>query len=453
MTVADLLELRAVDEAAIDSAGSAVAIVVQRARRPGEPIAGESLYGGNVRADVLVLRASDGKELFTTHGGAERAGYWRPVWAPSGNLLAMLELQADTLSICVWSRDSGRMSCVPGDGSVDFLSRWTAVASTDGSQRNNTPFAWLDDSTIAYVLLPRGIVDQASSHSHAVGDSVAAMWSREQAGRISTVSVLETPWPAASLPPAATLRVENVVSGESRTIGPIPYLPSGRRSVILSPDSARAIVLADREPHNPPPGRLLGFSNQVRIHLGVAVLSHGGTVSWAPALPYDRGARWMGTGGRFGATVKRSYDQDVERGDRLAFVDATSGTIDSIAGPISGDSILRREPGERRDVVGCTITPEPGERLLATARRCEFGVVLRRTSRETKVIEVWPHTDSSRTLLAINQGIENVADPVRSSIRYTARDGSVQFAVLLLPPGFTKGVKYPLVAWIYPGML
>jgi hypothetical protein len=453
MTVADLLQLRAVNEAAIDSADSAVAVVVQRERQAGEPIAGESLYGGNVRADVLVLSASDGRELFRTPGQARHAGYWRPVWSPGGNLLAMLELRADTLSICVWSRDSGRLTCVPGDGSIDFLSRWTAVTSTDGPQRNNTPFAWLNDSTIAYVLLPRGIVDQASTRSHAVGDSVATMWSREQAGRVPTVSVLETPWPVASTSPGAALQLENVVSGESTSIGSIPYFPPSRRSIILSPDSMRAIVLADWEPHTPAPGHSLGFSNQVRIRLGVAVLSQGGAVSWAPSLPYGRGARWMRRESRFAVTVKRSYNQDVELGDRLAFVDAASATIDSIAGPLSGGDIHPRDPAQRRDSGACTITPAPGERLLATAGGCEFGVVLRRTSRETKVLKVWPGADSSRTLLAINQGIAEVADPARSSVTYTARDGSVQLAVLLLPPGFEKGVKYPLIAWIYPGML
>lgn len=453
MTVTDLLGLEFVDAAAVDDHGSAIAVVVQRARRAGEPTAGEGLYGGNVRADVIVFDAARGKVMFRTSGKAKHAGYWRPVWSPSGEYLAMLSLHADTMSVCIWHRGAGDLTCLPRYGSVDYLTQWSVGMNPDGPHRADVPFVWLSDSTLAFATMPPGEMDLASERSHTIADSVTANWRRERLGEQPTVSILDTPRPSTERYGSATLHITNVIHGTTRTVANIPFFGLGLRRVIVSPTRRRAVVLANAAPHLPGPAAPFGFHNQLLTRLGVTSLTRDTLTWWAPVHPYTAFARWAPDGNRFGVLVKRSEDENVVRGTRLFVVNAVTRIIDSIATSTSRDSALRWTSTGASTNDACPIVLEPGDRILATAPGCAIAVVRRRTPTETAVLQVWPNADSSRTLLSLNRQIAHVANSRRMLITYAARDGSAQRGVVLLPPGYRPQVRYPVIAWVYPGML
>src|SRR5262249_33216630 len=53
--------------------------------------------------------------------------------------------------------------------------------------------------------------------------------------------------------------------------------------------------------------------------------------------------------------------------------------------------------------------------------------------------------------LAVNEFLGQVADAERLLIDYRGVEGDNLKAVVLLPPGYEKGKRYPVVTWVYAG--
>jgi dipeptidyl aminopeptidase/acylaminoacyl peptidase len=56
-----------------------------------------------------------------------------------------------------------------------------------------------------------------------------------------------------------------------------------------------------------------------------------------------------------------------------------------------------------------------------------------------------------RPLLEINRDLERVPVPARMLVDYRGADGDSLHAVAILPPGYRKGERYPVVLWVYAG--
>lgn len=462
LTVEDILQLQVPDDAAIDTTSSLVALVLQRARVPGEPLTNEGFYGGYVRSDVIVFSAATGTVVVRTPGHAEQAGYSQPVWSPSGRRLAMLVLRGDTLSACVWDSESGRSSCLPTDRGLDYLTSLAIGLSTRGTASAGSPFVWMSDSVLAVALLPPGRADKFMVSGHRLADSVAATWARSMRGLEASVSVLDTPRPPLPSDELVEVGFWSLTGGDVRSAFHLPYFLQGFRDVVFSPDQHWAAVSADR--YRPPssPELSFGFDNRRHKDLGVVDLTTDATVRWLPHHPFTRFMRWSRDGSRFGVLAKRSDDENSVTGDVLFVADPGGHTIDSAGVDAMTDSALRwqprparsvRLPGRSRPAVAEAgrYDTRPGDVLLAAAPNARFAIVRRLTQRGTMVYQIPEGGGRERVLLSVNQHLARVARPSRTLITYTARDGSEQRAVLLLPADYRPGVRLPLITWVYPG--
>lgn len=462
LTMEDILELEVPDAAAINATSSLIAIVVQRPRLAGERLTDEAFYGGNVRSDISVFSSATGAVLMRTRGHAERAGYLQPLWSPGGRRLAMLKLRGDTLSVCVWDSDRGTTSCLPGSRSLDYLTVVAARITPQGEASAGSPVLWLSDTVLVVALLPPGRSDKFMVSSHRLADSVAATWARSAQGIETSVSVLDTPRPPLPSDESTEVLFWNVRHGSTRTVLRLPYFLQGFRDVVFSPDHRWAAVSADQ--YRPPssPDVSFGFGNRRRKNLGVVDLARGSAVLWFPHHPYTRFMRWSRDGSRFGVLTKRSDDENSLTGSALFVVDPTTHTLDSAVADPATDSELRwlprlapsvRLPGRHRPAVVDNEQHglQPGDVVLATARHGEFSVIRRLTPDGTMVYQIAAGGATPKLLLSLNSHLSRVARPSRTLIGYTAKAGSEQRAVLLLPPGYRSGTRLPLITWVYPG--
>jgi acetyl esterase/lipase len=462
LTMEDILRLEIASDAAIDAAGSRVAIVVQRSRTEGEPLTNEAFYGGYVRSDVIVFSATTGAMIEHTNGHAEMAGYWHPVWSPDGTRLAMLALRGDTLSMCVWNSGSHGTSCLPVDRSLDYLTAIATGISSRGSSSAGSPFLWLSDSVVAVALLPPGRSDKFMLSNHRFADSVTATWARTAKGVDASVSSLDTPRAASRSEESTEVVLWNVNRGEIRTAFHLPYMLQGFRDVLFSPDHRWAAVSADS--YQPPldPTVAFGFDNRRRKDLGIVEVVRDTCVRWLPHRPFTRFMRWSSDGSRFGVLAKRSGVEHSVAGSTLFAVDPVRNTLDSVRTDTPADSTLLwlpslapgvRLPGNRHGGVvhDDGRGPLPGDVVLAEAPGGAFAIVRRLTRNGTMVFQIPASGGAPKLLLSLNSHLARVARPSRTLISYAARDGSEQHAVLLLPAGYQRGARLPLVTWVYPG--
>jgi len=449
LTVADFLNVETVSDAAVDNDGALVAVVVQRARKPGEPIR-ERAYYGNVRADVRVVSAASGRVVMHTEGRAEHAGYWNPVWSPRGTRLAMLRLRGDTLSVCAWHRITHVTVCREDGRSGDYLTHLSVGAVSGTSSTSDRTFLWLSDSILVVALLPRGHFDLQVVRSHFLADSVSISWAQQGRGAESTARALETPQPQTT--PTAFVEVYfwNVARGKMLEAFQLPYFSQGARSVVFSADHKWAAVLPELNYSAPSSTAPFGIHNRTHARLGVVDLTHGATLRWATKRPYTLFGGWVAAGDRFAVMVKKSDDENVPRGTRRFVIDPRTLTVDSVARDSGTDSSLR---WERRAVPVSTgqETLALAGHVLARAPNGAFSIVRRVGATGTSVWLVPSGAEVPRVLLCVNEQLADVTNSTRMVISYTALDGTFQRGVVLLPPGFKRGVPSPLIAWLYPG--
>jgi acetyl esterase/lipase len=298
--------------------------------------------------------------------------------------------------------------------------------------------------------------------NHRLADSVTATWARSVRGIEPSVNLLDTPRPPLPTTEFIEILFWNVTRGSVRTVFHLPYFLQGFRDVVFSPDQRWAAVSADQ--YRPPstPEASFGFNNRRRKDLGVVDLVRDTTVHWLPHHPFTRFMRWSRDASRFGVLTKHSDDENSVTGSVLLVADPTRRTLDSALADAATDSALRwmpklanrvRLPGRRREAaVGIDQQGlEPGDVLLAAAPNGEFSIARRLTQHGTMVYQIRTSGATRRLLLSLNSHLSHVARPSRMLIGYTARDGSEQRAVLLLPPGYRSGVRLPLITWVYPG--
>ena len=58
-----------------------------------------------------------------------------------------------------------------------------------------------------------------------------------------------------------------------------------------------------------------------------------------------------------------------------------------------------------------------------------------------------------QALVETNTFLKDIAEGERRQIRYSSLDGRNLKAWLILPPGYREGKKYPLITWVYPGLM
>ena len=266
LTIDDVLAIQTVDGADISPTSGEIAIAMPRPAAPDE-VYGRNSYEIDPSRNDIWLVQRDGTALRRlTNGQPDAAAYWCPHWNADGNHLAMLSTApqgneprgGDNARLYVWDRGSKSprrlsaraiMTQTRYGGPLNEIDLRAARKSSPEQCRandENAPFVWLDETRLLAVLMPEGensaFVDRYAKYHREAARAGAEI----RAGEIATVSRSDSP---GENPTAyrAELVVFDVADGSQTTLGWVPAFPMfGALTIALSPDGARAAVLAPR---------------------------------------------------------------------------------------------------------------------------------------------------------------------------------------------------------------
>lgn len=241
MTVEDLLALEALGEVVPSPDGGAVAVVVQRARtQPGAPAG--NLLGNDERSNVWLVSPDGVSRRNLTGGARDRSSHWQPVWSPSGRWLALLSTRGgDNVRLYVWDAVTGRMRRLTDLG-VELNA---TIKARHGVPR---PFAWVNDSTLIAVLLPKGEAPPEFDSGVRAPRAAAAAWRRAERAGETTVNVIDggaAPNDSTTRPeaPPGRLTLLRASGGTARFVTLVPRLGQALQ-IAVSPGGGGAALVA-----------------------------------------------------------------------------------------------------------------------------------------------------------------------------------------------------------------
>ena len=487
MTLDDLLAIRTLTTVAPSPSGRWVATVVQRGM--GEP-PGYYPYPmfGNDRGDIWLT--SRDSTWNVTRGAAAHAGYWNPVWSPTGDRIAVLSTEgADNVRVFLIDAATGARRRLTTRG-VDTRA---AIGPDAG---DGSPLRWLDTDRLLVSLLPPDVAPREFIQRRQTPATATDAWRRAHTGRVPTVSVVSTD--SASMPAArpSALAVVDAATGRVRSLFEGPFLDmatshGGARVALALPGSegGRVLVIDTRS------------AERSMLVTGLAIES----LRWAPAgvlLAFGRVAGsprddwWtLDSAGRTKKNVTDAIPGTVARNvvirgrEILVVADGrlwrasldsappvgvpveAEATVTSIAWPTHRSGVAAphwialatRLQGERRTLAfnvetgaSVILTPPEGARLAAMDET--RGDVFHLAELATGTF-LWrtPLTQGAAgitdTVLTLNSHLGSRATSRRMLLRYRSIAGDSLRAVALLPANAQRGRRYPMVTWVYPGVV
>jgi dipeptidyl aminopeptidase/acylaminoacyl peptidase len=263
-TLDDLMRRERLGSIAASPDGRMLTVVVRRGL-DGETAMRPEMAGYD-HADLWVVPLPAGQPRRITGGAREGGGVLLPAWSPDGRRVAFFSTEGgDNLRPYAWDRAGGRIRRLSERG-IDF-----AVSGR---------MTWVDDRRVLVALLPEGEQPDLFRQQTQARDTARAAWSRQEAGRESTASVLESGAPQPQ-PRPGRLTLIDVASEAARTVAEGRFV-----QVSVAPGGGHAAVLA--ETGWTPPGARLSDAGTVSARFGVVPLDGGG-VRWVEALSDVRG--------------------------------------------------------------------------------------------------------------------------------------------------------------------
>ncbi len=360
----------------------------------------------------------------------------------------------------------------------------------------NSPFLWLDARRVLAVQMPQGqnsaLYTQGGRPAERVSEAARAL----RLGRVPTVDVSDSDRTALFAETSrytADIVVLDVVSGERRLLGQVPALPfMGMLSLVVSPDGGKVAVLATAaiiSPHRI--GRAFTMEAQVEKRLGLVPVDGKAPIRWiTPSTdaryPLDL-LDWSPDGSLLALRARRASD---ETAARVFTVDGTTGDFTLVAASLMGDivdagtsphqhgavwqvgnGLLVRGRRDGQQTVpeswwtidsGQTLRPaSPPARLGAVEglprgaqmlTRDGYGAVWQEASQQGLVLRSRRSKETTaQELLRLDTHLAAVDWGETRLIDYQSRSGKAVKGLLILPPGYRKDVRYPLLVWVYPG--
>jgi dipeptidyl aminopeptidase/acylaminoacyl peptidase len=266
LTIEDVLAIQTVDGASVSPGAADIAIAMPRPAGKGE------VYGRNAyeidpsRNDIWLVRRDGSQLRRLTDGKPNAAGYWCPHWSPDGKRLALLSTApegreprgGDSARLYVWERgpvnprrvsDRALMTQTRYGGplnELDLRAAGEGEAKTCRSNDENAPFVWLDETRLLAMLMPEGQRSALVERYAKFHREVARAGEDIRAGEIATVSRSDTR-SEGSVAYEAELVIFDLEEGSQTSLGKVPAFPMfGKLTIAISPDGARAAVLAPR---------------------------------------------------------------------------------------------------------------------------------------------------------------------------------------------------------------
>jgi len=317
LTIDDVLDLTRVDQIAPSPDGEWVAVVVQRAARPGE-VYGRTFYELDPsRADIWLISRRTGERRNLTLGAKAAAGFWCATWSPDGSKLAMLSTRpegneprgGDNVRLYLWNRTTSALTRL-GDAAMmtqtrggSPLYRMDLRGHASGGTRahhcsdtdENAPFAWLDNDRLLTVTHPRsglsGLLDEYSRPMRHAGNALQAL----RDGTVPTVTVMGSG--AERLKQArpennAILGTIDTRTGAAVMIAALPSYPfRGELTLSIAPDRRRIAVLTTLGAIPPTRGQRIPGQDDtwsVEKRLGFVEVTPNAAIRWSPLPPHAR---------------------------------------------------------------------------------------------------------------------------------------------------------------------
>jgi dipeptidyl aminopeptidase/acylaminoacyl peptidase len=489
MSLDDLFAIRTLTDVAPAPTGGWTAVVVQRSWSESPAFRPYNMMG-NDQADIWLISSAGSPPHNLTRGAQRRAGYWSPVWSTNGSRLAVLSTEGgDNIRLLLIDPLSGVRQRI-SERAVDTHA---AVGAASGDP---IPMRWLDDRHLLVALLPAGAQPTEFAIRRETPSLATTGWRQTHGGIRAAVSVLSTGGENLT-PKLSSLVVVDVTTGRSTTLYEGPFtdvaasLPGARLAVaVRHPGVSDTVVLVDTRTGGRsqlptdlaidqlrwmPDGRLLAFArssnntradwwvldsagsyarnltaalpsepqrNAVVLGDGAIVLGAGGKL-WRVPLNGDAPAEWgVGLDGALAAIVwPRHREQNVSVPGRIAVSTRRDSTrylydVDSSTGVAS----LLPSPAGRTRIAGF----DPIHRRAFIAADHPEGTFLWTTTVEAA---------APTRILALNEHLGPVATSQRTLLHYRAASGESLAAVVLLPANYVPGERYPMVTWVYPGVV
>ena len=457
LTVDDVLRLEELGAVVPSPDGKYIAIEVARSMSAATRLHTD-LLDSRSRADIWVVRLSDGKKRQLTHGGRTSSGWFDPVWSPDGTRLAMLSTDGCTC-VRAWTwRLGDRAPRLVDARSVDY---WV-FGGAAGLVADLQPLVWLGETSLLMPLLPAGGRGHVDLVAEAESVTIAG-WQAQRLGKLSTASVLEsTPGEVQPYLSDESIVVADVERHSARVLATIPRDPttSGRRSIVVSPDRKMIAVLTSRLEAPRAEQRLTRTMS--RYALGLVGVSGRDSVRWIADMssPGATGEDmpvpvWTPNGDALVLRGKWHTESGWHSG--LWRIDARTGRIASTACPARTVQCSAQEAASaERPMTVVTDTGlvhlqgvlPPGYRLDGRIPQAD-ALIVRRRDRAIGMLE----GGRLRPLFEINAWSDTIADPRKIFMRYRAANGDSLGAILVLPPARPEAPNglYPLVVWVYAG--
>src|SRR5215217_218743 len=204
LTSDDLQRREELGDVALSPDGRWLAYVVRRPRATVDYHLAEFMSGDD-RGDIWIVATAGGTPRNLTHGEADRAAYWAPLWSPDANRLAMLSTKGGNVRpwVCDVATGSLHLLCKRG---VDLHS-------------HALPMGWMSDHELLVCTLAEGERPSRVAAESQAAEVAMREWPKAWEGLEPTASVLDSGAPARfDERPQGALLLVDVVSGDSRTL-------------------------------------------------------------------------------------------------------------------------------------------------------------------------------------------------------------------------------------------
>lgn len=427
LTVDDVLHLhgqglgRANPFGAYDVSHDGKRVAVQIGRRLDDLRAHATFTFFWLHADIGVYDIATSRQVAFLDDAARGDSWASPFWSPSDRYLALTHVGPNSLDRELYTWDVGRSApkqIVPG-----ALAASLRFAIGDPNGRAGA-YAWLDSVTLVTAMLPpgTGTLDQ--------DDAIAEwpkLWNVASSGMRASASITDAHLPSFIQPAHPTL-------GDSLTLWRI-NVRTGQRRALLRTHSLRGRtprdILISRD------AQWIAFTPDVRpIDASAASIPPLNRAETELILINLRDGRILHPLPGRHVTLTRWSDDDSTVGARLIG--------DTVVQVRRDGSVFRPDP----PVIEPITRRPPTPRSLANAPDVPHV--------ETRVDDAGEHLlvrrgNTLRTIISLDQDIAKLDVCRPWYVRYTTDTGDTVFARITMPPGYSKGTRYPLIVQMYPG--
>lgn len=141
----------------------------------------------NDRTDVWLYDIKKGKAINITNGASDKTAFWGPIWAPSGDYLAMLSTRGAPkhhIHLWIWDKETFKLHHL-NERNLDVENDYNSSAA-------RSLVFWLSDKMIVFPALASGGLPVAfRSHSFEI-EATTQLWNKALKGLESTATIFES---------------------------------------------------------------------------------------------------------------------------------------------------------------------------------------------------------------------------------------------------------------------